>query len=323
MRLLLLGGPKFVGRALIDAALDAGHELTLFNRGRTNPDLFPDVEKLRGDRDGGLDVLGDREWDAVVDTCGFYPRVVGASARRMQDRVGRYAFVSSVSVYADVSDGGEEDSPLATVEDESTEDLGAEHERYGALKALCEREVVAAFGDRALVVRPGLIVGRQDPTGRFTYWPHRLARGGEILAPGPAERRVQFIDVRDLAEWTIRMLEDRRGGVFNATGAGVAWGALLAGANVTWVSDTFLMAQDVAEWMGLPLWIADPAWVGMHRIDVARAIAAGLRFRPLRETIEDTLEHASLVDGVGLEPDRERALLAAWREKAGSRQATA
>lgn len=313
MRVLLLGGPRFLGRAVIDAALARGHELTLFNRGETNPELYPDVEKLRGDRDGGLDALGKRAWDAVVDTCGYFPRIVGASAQLLQDRVERYLFVSTVSVYADLSDGVDEDSALATLDDETTEDFGSDDERYGPLKALCEREVCDALGDRALVVRPGLIVGPNDPTGRFTYWPQRLARGGEILAPGPPARCVQFIDVRDLAEWMIALIERSRGGVLNATGTGVPWRDLLAGADVTWVSDEFLVEREVGEWMELPLWVADPSFAGLHRTDVSRAVACGLRFRPLAQTLEDTRAHASLVDGVGLRPERERALLDAWR----------
>jgi nucleoside-diphosphate-sugar epimerase len=323
MRLLLLGGPRFVGRAVIEAAVARGHTLTLFNRGLTNPDLYPELERLRGDRDGGLDALGDREWDAVIDTCGYFPRIVRMSARGLQDRVGRYAFVSSISVYADVSEGVDEDSPLGTVDDETTEDLGAEHERYGPLKALCEREVQEALGERAFIVRPGLLVGPHDPTGRFTYWPHRLARGGEMLAPGPPERLVQFIDVRDLSEWLVRMVEADSSGVFNVTGAGASWGDLLDGADVTWVSDAFLVDQGVGEWMELPLWISDPAWAGMHRADVSRALAAGLSFRPLSLTVEDTLAHASLVAGVGLDPQRERTLLDAWRTQFGAVQATA
>jgi 2'-hydroxyisoflavone reductase len=309
----LIGGPKFVGRALIDAALAAGHELTLFNRGRTNAELYPEVERIVGDRDGGLDALGDRKWDAVVDTCGYFPRIVRASARLLRERVGCYAFVSSISVYADLGSGPDEDSPVATVEDEVTEDLGGDYGRYGPLKALCEREVLEAFGERALILRPGLIVGPHDPTGRFTYWPHRLARGGEVLAPAPPERHVQFIDVRDLAEWTIRLLEERRAGVLNATGTGVAWGELLAGADTTWATDTFLVEQGVGEWMELPLWIADPEMAGLHDTDVSRALATGLRFRPLAETMEATLAGASLVPGVGLEPGREQDLLAAWK----------
>ena len=311
MRLLLLGGTQFVGRTIAEQALAGGDEVTLFHRGQTNPELFPDSEHVLGDRDGGLGALGTGKWDAVIDTCGYYPRLVRDSARLLRDRVGRYVFVSSVSVYADVSDGANEESPVGTVDDETTEDLGAEHERYGPLKALCEREVEQVFGDRALVVRPGLIVGPHDPTGRFTYWPHRLARGGEILAPGPPDRRVQFIDVRDLAGWILHMVDVGSGGVFNATGTGVTWSDLLGGGAVTWVSDAFLVGHGVGEWMELPLWIADPAWTGMHRIDVSRAITAGLVFRPLRDTIQATLTGAETVDGVGLDPEREAELLAA------------
>jgi 2'-hydroxyisoflavone reductase len=316
VRILLLGGPKFVGRALIDAALEAGHELTLFNRGLTNPELYPEVERVQGDRDGGLGVLAGRDWDAALDTCGYFPRIVRDSAQLLRDHVARYAFVSSVSVYGDLARGPDEESAVGTVDDETTEDLGAEHERYGPLKALCEREVQTAFGEGALIVRPGLIVGPHDPTGRFTYWPHRLARGGEILAPGPPERLVQFIDVRDLAAWTIGLLDGGHGGVFNATGTGVSWGDLLSGGRVTWVSDAFLGEHGVGEWMELPLWIGDPALAGIHRTDVSRAVASGLRLRSLRETMADTLAQASLVDGVGLAPERERALLGAWRARA-------
>ena len=168
------------------------------------------------------------------------------------------------------------------------------------------------FGERSLIVRPGLIVGPHDPTGRFTYWAHRLARGGEILAPGPPDRHAQFIDVRDLAGWMLDCVERGVTGVFNATNEGVAWGELLAGADVTWVSDEHLVAHEVGEWMELPLWLADPAWAGMHRTDVGKAVGAGLTFRPVAETIAGAAE-APAVDGVGLTPEREAELLRAWR----------
>jgi 2'-hydroxyisoflavone reductase len=312
LRLLLLGGPRFLGRAVTDAALARGHAVTHFNRGRTSPELYPEVEKLRGDRDGDLHALSSREWDAVVDTSGYVPRVVRESAELLAGAAGRYCFVSSVSVYGDLGGPVDEDSPVATLADETVEELGDEHENYGALKALCEGVVREVYGDRALLVRPGLIVGPHDPTGRFTYWPHRLARGGEILAPGPPERHVQFVDVRDLAEWIVRQLEDGRGGVFNATSPGVPWSAVLSGTDVTWVDDAFLVEQGVGEWMELPLWVADPAWSGIHETAVDRALAAGLTFRPLAETIADTLALAATVDGVGLDPERERELLARW-----------
>jgi len=312
VRVLVLGGTKFLGRTVAQSALTAGHELTLFNRGRTNADLFPDAEHLRGDRDGGLGALAGGEWDAVVDTCGYFPRIVRQSALALADSVGRYCFISSVSVYADFSRPVDETSTVGMLEDGAPEDFGAEHERYGPFKALCERFVEETYGERALIVRPGLIVGPYDPTGRFTYWPHRIARGGEVLAPGPAERLAQFVDVRDLSEWILRALEDGRTGVFNATNEGVSWAGLLTGADVTWVSDEFLVEHGVGEWMELPLWIGDPTWSAMHQTDVSRAVAAGLRFRPVEETLRDTLASAQTVEGVGLTPEREADLLAAW-----------
>ena len=313
MRILLLGGPKFVGRAVADAALDRGHELTFFNRGQTNPELYPEVEKLHGDRDGGLDALAGRDWDAVVDTCGYFPRIVRASAELLEPNTGRYAFISSVSVYGDFSGPVDESSPVGTLEDETVEDWGEDGENYGPLKALCERVVQETYAERALVIRPGLIVGPYDPTGRFTYWPHRLARGGEVLAPGPPERPVQFIDVRDLGAWVVELLERDQTGVFNATGPGLPWAELVAGADVTWVDDAFLVEHEVGEWMELPLWIeTNGKFARLHEADVSRALAAGLRFRPLDETMRDTLALASLTDEAGLTPERERELLAAW-----------
>ena len=313
MRILVLGGTKFLGRAFVDAALARRHELTLFNRGETNADLFPNVEKLRGDRRHDLSSLRGRSWDAVVDPSGYTPAVVRASAELLRDS-GSYLFVSSVSVYADFSVGPDEDSPVAELEANSSLELADDFSNYGALKALCEQAVQDVFGERSLIVRPGLIVGPHDPTGRFTYWAHRLARGGEILAPGTPDRRAQFIDVRDLAGWMLDCVERGVTGVFNATNEGVAWGELLAGADVTWVSDEHLVAHEVGEWMELPLWLADPAWAGMHRTDVSRAVGAGLTFRPVAETIAGAAE-APAVDGVGLTPEREAELLRAWHPR--------
>ncbi len=312
MRLLVLGGTKFLGRAIVDASLATDHEVTLFNRGETNAGLYPDVDQVHGNRDGGLGVLAGREWDAVVDTCGYFPRVVRQSAEALAGAVDTYCFVSSVSVYSDLSEVVDEESPVGTLDDETTEEFGPDFERYGPLKALCERVVQEAYGERALTVRPGLIVGPYDPSGRFTYWPHRLARGGEVLAPGPPERLAQFIDVRDLAEWIVRLVDDRGSGVFNATGEGVAWSELLSTADPAWVTDEFLVSENVGEWMELPLWIADPAYAGMHQTNVSRAIAAGLRTRPVADTLRDTLALAQPVEGVGLTTEREAELLAAW-----------
>jgi 2'-hydroxyisoflavone reductase len=317
VKLLLLGGPKFLGRALTDAALTRGHELTFFNRGTTNADLYPDVERLVGDRKGELDaLLGGRSWDAVIDTSGYFPSAVGASARALAGS-GSYCFVSSISVYADLTRPVTEESELAPLGDDPTDELTPDFSNYGALKALCEDEVYEVFGERALVVRPGLIVGPFDPTGRFTYWPHRVARGGDVLAPAPAERLAQFIDVRDLAEWMLDLLETGARGTYNATNSGVPWGELLetcrevaaSDARLHWVDDDFLTSHEVGEWMELPMWIAAPS---LDFAVVDRALAAGLRFRPLAETVRSALDLAETTDAAGLEPAREAALLTEW-----------
>lgn len=313
MRILVIGGTKFLGRAIAQEALARGHELTLFNRGRTDPDLFPEAERLRGDRKTDLSSLAGRTWDAVIDTSGYVPADVRGAAERLRDS-GRYVFVSSVSVYADFSTGPTERAATAELGDMPSDELASDYSNYGPLKALSEAEVERVFGDRALIVRPGLIVGPHDPTGRFTYWARRLERGGEILAPGPPERLAQFIDVRDLAAWILDAVEQGAGGTFNATNTGVAWGELLAGGDVTWVSDKFLEKHGVGPWMELPLWLPDAEWAGMHATDVARALGAGLRFRPLEETLRGAAT-APAAEGVGLTPEREAELLAAWRAR--------
>jgi 2'-hydroxyisoflavone reductase len=313
VKILILGGTQFLGRALAEAALEHGHELTLFTRGRTNADLFPEAEKLRGNRDSGLAVLAGRQWDAVVDTSGYVPRIVRDSAELLRDS-GRYVFVSSVSVYADFSVAPVEGHAVASLGNGSVDELASDSSNYGPLKALCEQAVEEVVGERALIVRPGLIVGPHDPSGRFTYWAQRLARGGEILAPGPPERQTQFVDVRDLALWIVAAVERGLSGTFNATSEGIPWRELLAGADVAWVSDDFLREHEVGEWLELPLWLSDPNWAGMHEVDVSRAVAAGLRFRPLAETLGGAAG-APAVEGVGLTPEREAELLAAWRSR--------
>lgn len=321
MRVLVLGGTKFLGRAVVACALDRGHNVTLFNRGRTNPDLFPGTEKLRGDREGGLNVLRRREWDAVVDPSGYVPGVVRSAAELLTDAVGQYVFISSVSVYADFSGTLREDGPLASLKpDHSGDELREDYANYGPLKALCEHAVADVFPARHAIVRPGLIVGPYDPTGRFTYWPHRIARGGDVVAPGPPQRTVQFIDVRDLGAWIVDLCEHRRTGTFNATRPGVSWGEMLATCQrvvggetrIVWLPDDFLREHEVGEWMELPLWIADPPWRGLHEADVARALAAGLIFRPLDATVRGAFEHAIPTTDAGLTPEREARLLKAW-----------
>lgn len=320
MKLLVLGGTKFLGRATVEAALERGHDLTLFNRGETNPELFPEAEKLRGDRTQDLSALDGRAWDAVIDSSGYIPDVVRASAEKLHGAAGFYLFVSSLSAYADRSKPLREGDGLEELGDMPDDRLLEDYSNYGALKALAEQAVAETFPNAYANVRPGLIVGPHDPTGRFTYWPHRVARGGNVAAPAPKDERVQFIDVRDLAEWMIGLCERRDGGELNAVNEGVSWGELLetcrdvthSDANVVWIDGKFLVDEGIEQWMGLPLWIEDESDKGLHRADISRAAAAGLSHRPLADTVRATLELAQTTDAAGLSPEREAALLAAW-----------
>jgi 2'-hydroxyisoflavone reductase len=320
MKLLVLGGTKFLGRATVEAAQARGHEVTLFNRGRTNADLFPEAEKLNGDREHDLSALTGRTWDAVVDTSGYVPGVVRASAEKLAASVGFYLFVSSLSAYADRSRPLVEGDALEELGDMPDDRLLEDYSNYGALKALAEHAVAETFPGSHANVRPGLIVGPHDPTGRFTYWPHRVARGGQLAAPAPPEERVQFIDVRDLANWMVGLCERSDGGELNAVNEGVSWSDLLktcrdvssSDASFVWIHGRFLLEQGIEQWMGLPMWIEDEADKGLHRADISRATETGLTHRPLAETVGATLELAETTDTAGLSPEREAALLEAW-----------
>ncbi|WP_338871610.1 SDR family oxidoreductase [Myxococcus stipitatus] len=343
LSILILGGTKFLGPALVEFAQARGHTVTLFNRGKTNPGLFPNVEKLQGDRDPnkaeGLKALEGRKWDAVVDTSGYVPRIVKASAELLAPNVGHYAFISSISVYKDLTTPGITESyPLAKVEDPTTEDVP---KYYGALKALCEQAAEAAMPGRVLNVRPGLIIGPDDPTDRFTYWPVRLSRGGEVLAPGDGQDPVQFIDARDLAAWTILGVERRLAGAYNATGPlrpllmrdflEASQKVLGTDARLVWADTAFLAKHKVEHWGDMPAWaprVGEDG--GLGRINVDKALAAGLTFRPIADTVRDTLawfkteppeRQAKLK--AGLSPEREKEVLAAWHQEfdKGSAQA--
>jgi 2'-hydroxyisoflavone reductase len=331
MRLLILGGTVFLGRALTDAALAGGHEVTHLNRGRSSPP-DPRVETLTGDRTENLAVLGGHAWDAVIDTSGYLPQVVKRSVDALRDAAERYLFVSSISVYE--GGGYDEDAPVAPPLDPVPEAMTME--TYGALKAMCERVVRERFGDTALVVRPGLIVGPHDPTDRFTYWPVRIARGGRVAAPGQRQRRVQFIDVRDLASWMIRLLASKKSGTFNATGPArritmeefldACRAVSRSGATLEWIDDAFLARQEVAPWKEMPLWVPeeDGEATGFLDVPLRRALLNGLTFRKLRETIADTLawnetRAANREWKAGLAADREEALLKAWDAARASR----
>ncbi len=334
MRLLILGGTLYLGRHVVESALAHGHQVTLFNRGRTGPELFPGVECLRGDRDGDLTALSGRRWDAAIDTSGYLPRQVDASATLLAGALERYCFVSSISVYADSAHAGlSEGDAVQTLPAGAPEVLDGAS--YGALKAMCETALEGRLPGRALIVRPGLIVGPHDATDRSAYWPRRLARGGEVLAPGRPGRPVQLIDARDLADWIVRLCEAGAVGTLNATGpaARLTMAAYLEAcrevggtdARFTWVDESFLLERDVAPYTELPLWVPDMARA-FGSVSTARAQAAGLTFRPLARTLADTLAwDRSLPAGPrvsrtlvpmppGLAAERERALLDAWHD---------
>ena len=325
MRVLVLGGTQFVGRHIVQAALDGGDEVTLFNRGRTAPGLFQDAEELHGDRDGGLDALVNRTWDAVIDVNGYEPHIVRQSAELLANSAQHYTFISTISVYEDLRQPRiDEDASLATMPSEG--DRQGERS-YGALKVLCEEVVTQTWPGRNTMIRPGLVVGPLDHTDRFTYWPVRVATGGEVLAPGLSERQVQFIDGRDLGAWTVSVTGRRVGGVYNATGPAheLAMGRLLddcnavsgANAELVWVDDDFLLAHGVEPWTDLPLWVPlRGSRPGDMAIDCSRAIAAGLTYRPLRHTIRDTLDwvdRSGRQVQAGISRLREAELLEAWR----------
>jgi 2'-hydroxyisoflavone reductase len=333
VRLLVLGGTRFVGRHLVEAALARGHEVTLFHRGRTNPGLFPAAERILGDRAAALSALEGRRWDAVLDVNGYLPREVRASARLLAGAVDLYVFISTISVYADVGRRGrDEESPLKPWPAGAEEATEWNPETYGGLKALCERGVDAALPGRALVVRPGLLVGPHDPTTRFPYWPWRIARGGEVLAPVAPDLPVQLLDVRDLASWVLRSAELGRTGTYN-TARPLTLGEVLetcrtvacSDAVFTWVSESFLLEHGVEPWTGLPLWLSEGA-AGFHTVDNRKAVAAGLTFRPLAETVRDTLTWLEEAGGLHappnggpLTPEREAELLREWRAQGAPR----
>lgn len=331
--ILVLGGTGFLGPHIVTAALARGHAVTLFNRGKTHPGLFPGVEKLHGDRDGHLEALAGRRWDAVVDPSGYVPRIVRASAELLAPSVGHYVFVSTISVYAKFDTvEPDESAPVETLDDPTSEDVKA---HYGALKALCEKTVEAAMPGRVANLRPGLIIGPGDPTGRFTHWVSRLADGGEVLAPGDGSTPVQYIDGRDLGAWIVRVVEDRTVGTMNALGPehrvtmksvlDECNRALGGKARLTWVDAAFLAQHDVHGWSDLPMWIDNHGdFAGFGTLQNARAIRAGLSFRPIGDTARDTLAWLATVPdaeraktrSTGIAPDKEARVLAAWKAHA-------
>ncbi len=333
-RILVLGGTGFLGPAIVAAAQARGHQLTLFNRGRTRPGLFPNLETRLGDRDPskgeGLKSLESGEWDAVIDDSGYYPRMVGASAQLLSKRVKQYIYISSISAYQEpVPENGDENTPLAKLADPAVETMGKSFENYGGLKALCEQVAEKALPGRTTVVRPGYIVGPDDPSGRFTYWPVRFDRGGEIAVPGASGDPLQLIDVRDLAEWLVLLVENSTIGAFNALGPDkrMPWGRVIEACraatrtlgSITWVPGEFVAKLSDLEF---PIWspyLGDTK--GFHTWQNARAIKAGLRFRPVELTVKDTLSwyQGQLKEEKGrvklaFSPEQEAKVLAAWKE---------
>lgn len=327
MRLLILGGTKFLGRYLVESALARGHDVTLFNRGQTNPELFPTIERLRGNRDGDLQALKGHKWDAAVDTCGFTSGQVRATAELLAALVDHYTFISSISVYREVAQAPlDENSPLEQLPDRAVEDIG-DTGTYGACKARAEQVAEEAMPNRVLNVRPGMIVGPYDPTGRFLYWVRRTSGQSELLAPGPPAAPLQLIDVRDLADWIIRMMELRKTGSYNATGPaspltfeGMLQQCQIGGssdATVTWVDEDFLLEQKVKPWSDLPFWLPQ-AQQGFLRIDCRRGLSSGLVFRPLHETVRDIRAWDTSHNHVaGIDSMREQELLQRWKAKPG------
>lgn len=333
MKVLILGGTKFVGRTLAESALAAGHDLTLFNRGNTNADLFPDVEKLQGDRDNDLSALEGRKWDVVIDTCGYIPRAVKTSAELLKDSVEHYTFISSVSVYGPpIVPYADESAKTPVLDDPTIEEVTGE--TYGPLKRMCEQAAEEAMPGRVLNVRAGLIVGPYDPTDRFTYWPVNIARDEEALIP-PGDSIIKVIDVRDLSEWIIRMAEARKAGIYNVTGPSepltygeVADACVSAADNpatLVEASESFLLENGVNIWSDLPLWVAteQPEFHAIHTINVQKAIRDGLTYRPITQTVKDTLEwyksERGLADPLrsGLAPERKAELLEKWKAMIG------
>jgi 2'-hydroxyisoflavone reductase len=335
MDILIIGGTKFLGRFLVEEGLKRNHKLTLFNRG-TNKEAFSHVEQIHGNRNADIELLKDRKWDAVIDTCGYLPQSVDKSVGVLGENIGQYVFISTISVYKDFSvKHFDESAELLSLSREEADELTKDNENavmshYGELKALCEHSLVNALPTKSLIIRPGLIVGPYDGSDRFTYWVKRVSEGGKVLAPGNPNRMVQYIDVRDLAHWTIEMVEKNERGVFNATGIdkNLTMSSMLesikratsSNAEFVWASDEFLLENEVGPWMELPLWLPDIPLAngvdmsGMLTANTDKALGAGLTFRSVEETASDTLEWYEAHNGsstlrAGMSREKENQLL--------------
>lgn len=330
MKILILGGTQFVGLHLTQAALDAGHEVTLFNRGRTNTDLFPEVEKLVGDRNepGGYQALKDRTWDAVVDVTSYFPRQVSEALEILSGSIEHLTYISTISVYAEMGQPINEESPLAQLDDPTTEEVTGGS--YGGLKVLCEQEAEKGMPGKTLIIRPTYVIGPHDHTDRFTYWLTRTAKGGEMIAPGSPDENLRVIDGRDLAEWTIRLIEAKQIGAYNGVGPDydLTFGEVLetakklsgSDAQFVWVSQEFAEENDLLE-NTLPLWNPGPDYAGMRKSSNEKSVAAGLAYRPMEDVIKETLEwrvtasEDAITYQVGIDSEKEAELIEKWKAR--------
>jgi len=322
LKILILGGTSFLGPHLVQELQQKGHEVTLFNRGNQSSD-FSNVEQLRGDRDGNLEALKGRNWDAIIDTSGHLPRIVRDSSKLLANSTKHYTFISTIGVYQDFHKQNIDESyPVAKLDDEKNEEIT--EKTYGALKAACEEVIQNYFPNNCLIIRSGLIVGPLDPTDRFSYWPIRIGEGGEILAPGSPTQLLQFIDVRDLAKWIVAMVEQQAIGTYNVTGPSTPlnFEQLLQScqrisnknASITWVSEDFLINHQVQDWVELPLWLSYKRHMpGFLNVNINKALQAGLTFRPLHETLSAIIawdkSRGSKKGQIGLNPEKEKSLL--------------
>lgn len=329
MKILFLGGTQFVGRHMVNACLAKGHEVSLFNRGKTNADLFPRAEKIYGDRDGGLDPLEGRTWDVVVDVNGYVPRLVKDSARLLKGSVGQYVFVSTGSVYdfQNLDPYDDESAPLQTLEDETIEEWAGP--AYGGLKVLCEHAVQDLYPENHLILRLGVVAGPYDPTDRVTYWVSRVARGGEIVVPGKPENRTQFIDARDLANFTLLGIEKPLSGIYNTIGNSISWQHFLeacrdasrSDAVFTWIDDFNFLTENLemrARPFGVLPLAVPPDLAHVTTIVSNKALEDGLVYRSCLNTARDVLAWDETRPSdeervAGLTPEQERSLLEKWR----------
>ncbi len=340
LKVLFLGGTGFLGPHTVQYAVARGHEMTLFNRGKSDPELFPNLETIHGDRYTDVSGLKGRKWDAVIDTFAYVPKVVTDVLDVLKDNIRQYVLISTISVYKQISKPGmDETAPLATVAPEVAETIKTHRdvgENYGAMKALCEQAAEKSMPGRVCTIRPGLIVGPRDPSDRFTYWPVRVRRGGEVLAPGSGNDYVQFIDARDLGRFIVHCIEQNTMGTFNADrpGKSITMRELLeacvsvskSDAKITWVPADFLAEHKVEPWSDMPVWVSpDGEDAGMGQVSTARAMKAGIAIRPVGETIADTLawfdtqpEERRAKLRAGITAEREKEVLAAWQQKSTS-----